>query len=153
MTAARGTDPDVELVERHLNQDVQGVELESARIVVGVGKGVGGPENVPAVAKLAESIGASIACTRDVADVGWMPRQTQVGLTGKAISPDLYIAVGIRGDFNHMVGVQKAGTIIAINNNNNARRTPILNSADYTIIGDWQEYLEPLLEALRPHLG
>ena len=67
--------------------------------------------------------------------------------------PELYIAVGIRGDFNHMVGVQKAGTIIAINNNNNARRTPILNSADYTIIGDWQEYLEPLLEALRPHLG
>jgi electron transfer flavoprotein alpha subunit len=152
MTAARGLDPDVELVERHLNVDVQGVELESARIVVGVGKGVG-PENVPAVAKLAESIGASIACTRDVADVGWMPRQTQVGLTGKAIAPELYIAVGIRGDFNHMVGVQKAGTIIAINNNNNARRTPILNSADYTIIGDWQEYLEPLLEALRPHLG
>ena len=153
MTAARGLDPDVELVERHLNVDVQGVELESARIVVGVGKGVGGPENVPAVAKLAESIGASIVCTRDVADVGWMPRQTQVGLTGKAISPELYIAVGIRGDFNHMVGVQKAGTIIAINNNNNARRTPILNSADYTIIGDWQEYLEPLVEALRPHLG
>ena len=152
MTAAKGPAPDVELVERHLNEDVQGVELESARIVVGVGKGVGGPENVPAVTKLAESIGASVVCTRDVADARWMPRQTQVGLTGKAISPELYIAVGIRGDFNHMVGVQKAGTIIAINNNNNARRTPILNSADYTIIGDWQEYLEPLLEALRPHL-
>ncbi len=153
MTAARGPSPDVELVERHFNEDVQGVELESARIVVGVGKGVGGPENVPAVTKLAESIGASVVCTRDVADVGWMPRQTQVGLTGKAIAPELYIAVGIRGDFNHMVGVQKARTIIAINNNNNARRTPILNSADYTLIGDWQEYLEPLVEALRPHLG
>ena len=152
MTAARGPTPDVELVERHINEDVQGVELESARIVIGVGKGVGGPENVPAVTKLAESIGASVVCTRDVADVGWMPRQTQVGLTGKAIAPELYIAVGIRGDFNHMVGVQKAGTIIAINNNNNARRVPILNSADYTIIGDWQEVLEPLVEALRPHL-
>ncbi len=153
MTAARGPAPDVQLVERHFNEDVQGVELESARIVVGVGKGVGGPENLPAVTELAESIGASVVCTRDVADVGWMPRQTQVGLTGKAIAPDLYIAVGIRGDFNHMVGVQKAGTIIAINTNNNARRTPILNSADYTIIGDWQEYLEPLVEALRPHLA
>ena len=153
MTAPRGQSPDVELVERHFNEDVQGVELESARIAIGVGKGVGGPENVPAIAKLAESIGASVVCTRDVADVGWMPRQTQVGLTGKAIGPELYIAVGIRGDFNHMVGVQKAGTIIAINNNNNVRRTPILNSADYTIIGDWQEYLEPLVEALRPHLG
>ena len=153
LTAPRRDGADLQLVERHVNEDAQGSDLESARIVVGVGKGVGGPESLPAISKLAESIGASLACTRDVADVGWMPRQTQVGLTGRSISPELYIAVGIRGDFNHMVGVQKAGTIIAINTSNNARRTPILNSADYTIIGDWQECLGPLVEALRPHLG
>ncbi|MCH7707061.1 MAG: hypothetical protein IH884_01140, partial [Myxococcales bacterium] len=74
--------------------------------------------------------------TRDVADAGWLPRQVQVGLTGRAIAPELYIAVGVRGDFNHMVGIQKAGTIIAINTNNNPRRAPILNGADYTIIPD-----------------
>ena len=149
---APGEGPDLKVLETHVEEDARGTELESASIVMCVGKGVGGPENLPSIYRMAESIGAVVASTRDVAEAGWLPRQIQVGLTGRAIAPDLYIAVGVRGDFNHMVGVQKAGTIIAINNNNNPRRTPILQGADFTIIGDWATYLPPLIKALRPLL-
>ena len=145
--------PDIRLLHDHVQEDAQGLELESARIVLGVGMGVGGPENLPAIRALAESIGASLAATRSVADEGWLPRQLQVGLTGRAIAPDLYIAVGVRGDFNHTVGIQRAGTIVGINTNPNPRRTPMLNAADYSIVGDWEEVLPPLIEAIRPVLG
>ena len=144
--------PDVEVLEVHRQEDVRGVELESSRIVLGVGMGVEGPENLPIIYGLARAIGATVAATRNVTDAGWLPKQIQVGLTGRAIAPELYIAVGIRGEFNHMVGVQKAGTIVAINNNPNPRRTPILNAADFTIVGDWRSHLPPLIEALRPVL-
>ena len=76
-----------------------------------------------------------------------------MGLTGRAIAPDLYIAVGVRGDFNHTVGIQRAGTILAINNNPNPRRTPMFNAADYSIVGDWEETLPALIEAIKPVLG
>ena len=146
-------EPDVELLEFHPQEDARALELESARVVLGVGKGVGGPEYLPAIEGLARSIGATVAATRDVTDAGWLPKQVQVGLTGRAIAPDIYLAVGIRGDFNHMVGVQKAGTIVAVNNNPNPRRAPILQSADISIVGDWETYLPPLVEALRPFLA
>ena len=144
--------PDIKLLEVHAQEDARGLELESARIVMGLGMGIGGPENLPAIYKLASSIGATIAASRNVTDAGWLPKQVQVGLTGRAIAPELYIAVGIRGDFNHMVGIQKAGTILAINNNPNPRRTPILQSADFSIVGDWRTYLAPLVNALKPLL-
>ena len=142
--------PGMEVLEFHPHEDARGIELESARVVMGVGMGVGGPENLPSINRLAQSIGATVAATRNVTDAGWLPKQIQVGLTGKAIAPELYIAVGIRGDFNHTVGIQKAGTVLAINNNPNPRRSPILQAADFTIVGDWQTYLPPLVEALRP---
>ena len=145
--------PDIEVLEVHVQEDARGLELEAARIVMGVGKGVGGPENLPTISGLARSINATLAATRDVTDAGWLPRQVQVGLTGKSIAPELYIAVGVRGAFNHTVGIQKAGTIIAINNNPNPRRSPILQAADYSIVGDWQTYLPPLIEALKPVLN
>jgi electron transfer flavoprotein alpha subunit len=141
--------PDIKVLEVHSQESGGGLELESARIVLGVGKGVGGPENLPTIHNLARSIGATLAATRDVTDAGWLPRQVQVGLTGRAIAPDLYIAVGIRGDFNHTVGIQKAGVIIAVNQN---RRAAIFQAADFGIIGDWKEYLPPLIEAIRPVL-
>ena len=145
--------PDITLLHDHVEEDAQGLELESARIVLGVGMGVGDAGNVPTVRALAESIGASLAATRSVADEGWLPRQLQVGLTGRAIAPDLYIAVGVRGDFNHTVGIQRAGTILAINTNPNPRRTPMFNAADYSIVGDWEEALPALIEAIKPFLG
>ena len=142
--------PDFEVLEVFAQDDAVGLELEAAKIVMAVGMGVGGPENLPTIYSLAQSIGATVAATRNVTDAGWLPKQVQVGLTGRAIAPDLYIAVGIRGDFNHMVGIQKAGTILAINNNPNPRRSPILQGADFSIVGDWQTYLPALVEALRP---
>ena len=145
--------PDIEVLEVHVQEDARGLELEAARIVMGVGKGVGGPDNLPTISSLARSIGATLAATRDVTDAGWLPRQVQVGLTGKSIAPELYIAVGVRGAFNHTVGIQKAGTIIAINNNPNPRRSPILQASDFSIVGDWQTYLPPLIEALKPVLN
>ncbi len=145
-----GETPDFEVLEVHHEDDAQGLELVKAQVVMGVGMGIGGPENLPVIHDLAQSLGAVVAATRNVTDAGWLPRQVQVGLTGRAIAPRLYIAVGIRGDFNHMVGLQKAGTIIAINDNPNPRRSPILAGADFSIIGDWQKYLPPLVEALKP---
>ena len=145
--------PDIKVLEVHTQEDSRGLQLEVAKVVMAVGMGIGGPENLSAIHKLAESIGATVAATRNVTDVGWLPKQVQVGLTGRAIAPELYIAVGVRGDFNHMVGIQKAGTIVAINNNPNPRRSPILQAADYSIVGDWQTYLPPLVEALKPLLN
>ena len=144
--------PDIEMLDTHIQEDAGGLELEAAKIVMAVGMGIGSPENLPIIYGLAESIGATVAATRNVTDAGWLPRQVQVGLTGRAIAPELYIAVGIRGDFNHTVGIQKAGTIIAINNNPNPRRSPILQAADFSVIGDWETHLPPMIEALKPWL-
>jgi electron transfer flavoprotein alpha subunit len=80
-----------------------------------------------------------------VTDLGWLPRQRQVGLTGRAISPALYIAVGVSGSFNHMVGVLKAGTTIAINR---SPRAPIAKVVDFTLIGDWAELVPALTDAI-----
>ena len=145
--------PDMRLLEVHRESDAGGLALERARVVVGVGMGVGGPEKLPAIHAVARRLGAEVAATRNVADAGWLPRQLQVGLTGKAIAPQVYIAVGIRGDFNHMVGIQRAGTILAINNNPNPRRSPILQGADFSIVGDWETHLPPLADALAPLLA
>ena len=144
--------PDIEMLDAHVQEDAGGLALEAARVVMAVGMGIGGPENLPIIYRLAESIGATVAATRNVTDAGWLPRQIQVGLTGRAIAPNLYIAVGIRGDFNHTVGIQKAGIILAVNNNPNPRRSPILQAADFSIIGDWKTYLPPMIEALKPWL-
>jgi electron transfer flavoprotein alpha subunit len=95
-------------------------------------------------------MGATLAATRDVVHAGWLPSQIQVGISGRTIAPRVYLAVGIRGAFNHTVGIQKVGVIIAINQN---RRAPIFRAADYGIVGDWKTYLPPLAKALKPVLA
>ena len=147
--ASEKEDP-LRVLESHREEDARGAELERASVVLGVGMGIGGPENLPTVYRLAEKIGATVAASRNATDAGWLPKQVQVGLTGRAIAPELYIAVGIRGAFNHMVGIQKAGTIVAINSN---PQHPIFQGADFGIVGDWQAYLPPLVEALAPQLS
>ena len=139
-----GPDP-LRLISTVVEEDAGGPELERAEVVIGVGMGIGGPEALPRIRELAARLGASIAATRSVTDVGWLPKQMQVGLTGRAIAPRLYIAVGIRGDFNHVVGIQKAGTVVGINT---TRRHPIFQAADYCILGSWEDYLPALVEAL-----
>lgn len=120
--------------------------LDTAEIAIGVGKGIGGPENMGVIQDLAEALGgAALASTRDVSDLGWLPRQHQVGITGRAIAPKLYIAVGIRGAFEHTVGVRKAGTIVAINTKPKA---PIFKSCDIGIVGDYAEVVPVLTGAL-----
>jgi electron transfer flavoprotein alpha subunit len=118
-------------------------ELEEASVVVGFGKGIGGPENLPVVQALAGVLDAAICTTRDVTDAGWLPKQYQIGMTGRAIAPQLYIALAIRGAFEHTVGIRRAGVIVAINK---SAKAPIFKSADYGIVGDFA-VVTPLLTA------
>jgi electron transfer flavoprotein alpha subunit len=138
---------DIKILEEHYEEDLGAIELTQAQVVMGVGMGIGGPENLPEVQALAQSMGATLATTRNVVHSGWLPHQIQVGISGRTIAPRVYLAVGIRGMFNHLVGIQKAGVIIAVNQN---QRANIFKAADYGIVGDWKTYLPPLVEALKP---
>jgi electron transfer flavoprotein alpha subunit len=124
--------------------------ISGARVVVGVGFPMGDPANLPSCEALAAVLSAKIAATRRVTDKGWLPRSIQVGLTGKVIAPDLYLAVGIRGAPNHTVGIQRAGTIVAINKDPAA---PIFKMADVGVAADAVELLPALTDALRARLG
>ena len=141
--------PDVRLVSEEFQEDQEGLELARARVVVGLGMGVG-EDNVARVVEMARSINASVAITRDVSHEGWLPQQLQVGISGRTIAPTVYVAVGIRGAFNHTVGLQRAGIIVAVNQ---SRRATIFRSADFGIVGPWEEFLPPLIEELRPVLA
>ena len=132
------------------DESAEGAELEHAARVVSVGKGIGGPENLGPIRDLAAALGASIGTTRDVCDLGWLPRQYQIGLSGKAVAPELYVAVALRGPFNHTVGIQRSGTIIAINN---SARSQIFRAADLGILGDWTEIVPVLTSAVIRRLG
>ena len=139
---------DVTLVSEHFSGEHGAVELTSAEVVVGVGMGVT-EEGVPTAQQLASSIGATICTTRNVVHSGWLPHHIQVGISGRTIAPQVYLAVGIRGAFNHTVGIQKAGVILAINRNH---RAAIFRAADFGIVGDWNEYLPAVVEAIKPVL-
>ena len=138
--------PDITVVEEHLEEDLGAVELTQAQVALGAGMGIGGPENLPEIRRLAESIGATLATSRNVVHAGWLPHHIQVGISGRTIAPRVYVAVGLRGAFNHTVGIQKAGVILAINQN---KRAAIFKAADFGIVGDWQECLPPLVAALK----
>ena len=142
--------PRVNVLESVSDSTMEGAELGRARRIVTVGRGVGGPEKIAIVRELARALDAAIGATRDVADLGWLPRQQQIGLSGKSVSPELYIAVGVRGPFNHTVGIQKAGTVVAINN---SARAPIFKSADFGILGDYAEVVPALTRAVNARLG
>ena len=136
----------VGVVRTIVDESAAGAELERATRIVSVGKGIGGPENLGPIRELAQTLGASIGTTRDVADLGWLPRQYQIGLSGKAVAPELYIAVALRGPFNHTVGIQRSGTVVAINN---SARSPIFRASDFGILGDWSEVVPALTSAIR----
>jgi electron transfer flavoprotein alpha subunit len=125
------------------------VPLEGSEIVVGIGAGVG-EEGVERVKEFARAIGAAISATRRVTDMGWLPRQLQVGLTGKAMEPRLYIAIGIRGAPNHVIGIKRAQTVVAINNDADA---PIFERANIGLVADWDQVLPAVEDALRVRLA
>ena len=128
----------------------EGVRLEDARIVVAGGRGLGGPENWYLIEELAKALGAAVGASRAVTDAGWVPTSLQVGLTGKTISPDLYIAVGISGAVQHMAGVSAAKTIVAINKDPDAT---IFKYARFGVVGDAKQILPALTREVKKALG
>ncbi len=137
----------VQVVDRQALGGDAGEALETATLVIGVGKGIGGPTALPAIEQLATRLGAAVAATREVTDAGWLPRQHQVGLTGRAIAPRLYVALAVSGAMEHLVGLRRAGTIVAINK---SPKAPILRAADIGIVADVNDMLPHLEAALRP---
>jgi electron transfer flavoprotein alpha subunit len=137
----------VQALERRADPSAaRAAALDEAEIAIGVGLGIGGPESLPLIEALAAALGgAPIAATRDVVDKGWLPRQHQVGITGRAIAPRVYFAIGIRGASEHMVGVRRAGTIVVIDRNPQA---PIFAQADLGIVADWADAVPRLTAAL-----
>jgi electron transfer flavoprotein alpha subunit len=128
-------------------KEKSGVELEEAEIVIGIGRGIGGENGIKKVLELKEILEAELGSTRPVAyDYGWLPEETMIGLSGRKTKPSLYIAIGVSGQIQHMMGVMRARRIVAINRDENA---PIFDYADYGIVGDWKEVLPVLIETLK----
>jgi electron transfer flavoprotein alpha subunit len=123
-----------------------GVALDTADIVVCAGAGLGGPENLSYVYELAEALGGVVGGSRRVVDAGWLPRQQQIGLTGRVLSPQLYVGVAVRGAFNHTIGIQRAKTVVAINSDPAA---PIFEHADFAVVGDYKDVVPALVEAVK----
>ena len=136
--------------ETRYEEGVDTTDLDNAWCTVALGKGLGGPEHIGEFAPLLDLLQAEIITTRDVVEAGWLPRQRQVGITGRSVAPALYLAFGVRGDFNHMVGIQRAGTVVAVNSN---RRASIFRQADIGVVAEWQAILPALVEELRRHMG
>ena len=126
------------------------VRLEDARVVVSGGRGLGGPEPFEQLEVLAKLLGGAVGASRAACDAGWVPSSYQVGLTGKTVTPDLYIAVGISGASQHMAGCSNARTIVAINKDTGAN---IFKDARFGVAGDWQKVLPAFVEQLHELLG
>lgn len=125
-----------------------GIPLTEADLVVSAGRGLKGPENWGMIDELAAELNAATACSRPVSDVGWRPHHEHVGQTGIAISPNLYIAIGISGAIQHLAGVNQSKCIVVINKDPEA---PFFKAADYGIVGDAFEVVPQLIEAVKAH--
>ena len=123
----------------------QAVDLTQAPILVAVGRGIKAPENIPMAEKLAKLMGGELAASRPICDEGWLPMDRQIGSSGQTVAPKLYLALGISGAIQHVVGMKGSRTIVAINKDANA---PIFEVADYGIVGDIFELIPALTEIL-----
>jgi electron transfer flavoprotein alpha subunit len=124
----------------------QTVDLGSAQLIVSVGRGIKEAENIPLVQDLAAALGAELAASRPICDAGWLPMERQVGSSGQTVAPKLYLAVGISGAIQHLVGMKAAQCIVAINKDPDA---PIFEVADYGIVGDLFEVVPAITEAVK----
>jgi electron transfer flavoprotein alpha subunit len=132
------------------HEESEGPSIEDADVIVAGGRGLGGPENFTLVEELAKALGGAVGATRAVVDAGWYPYSTQVGQTGKSVSPKLYIACGISGAIQHKVGMQSSGVIVAINKDPNA---PIFEFSDLGVVGDVHEVVPKLTELVKQRKG
>lgn len=161
--AATGGAAPVETLDVHIDADairwrvggfdeaeVKAGDITEAEIVVAAGRGVGSEENLEAVRGLVQALGGSLAASRPIVDNGWLERGLQVGSSGKTVRPRLYIALGISGAIQHVVGMRDSDVIVAVNKD---PRAPIFEYADYGIVGDMMDIVGPLTEAVRELRG
>ena len=127
-------------------ESAQTVDLSAAAVIVSVGRGIKEKENIPIVGELADALGAELAASRPICDNGWLPMERQVGSSGQTVSPKVYIAVGISGAIQHLVGMKGSKAVVAINKDENA---PIFEVADYGIVGDLFEVVPALTAAVK----
>tara|TARA_B100000809_G_scaffold13931_1_gene12653 strand:+ start:644 stop:1600 length:957 start_codon:yes stop_codon:yes gene_type:complete len=124
----------------------EGIRLEDANVVVSGGRGLGGPEPFSVLTDLANVLGGAVGASRAACDAGWIDHSQQIGLTGKSVSPDVYIAVGISGASQHMAGCSSSRAIVAINKD---RDSNIFKEARFGVVGDWEEVLPSFLATVR----
>ncbi|RLB07437.1 MAG: electron transfer flavoprotein subunit alpha/FixB family protein [Deltaproteobacteria bacterium] len=128
---------------QYIEAAIAEVDITQAEIIVAVGRGIGEQENIAMVQELADALGGVVACSRPIVDKKWLPKERQVGTSGKTVKPKIYIALGISGAFQHVAGIKGAGTIIAINKDPKA---PIFSVADYGIVDDLFKVIPVLKE-------
>ncbi|MBK5117687.1 MAG: electron transfer flavoprotein subunit alpha/FixB family protein, partial [Thermoleophilia bacterium] len=134
------------MVSRGESGDEGGVNIEDADLLVGGGRGLGEKDNFKLAEDLADALGGAVAATRAVVDAGWYPYSTQIGQTGKTVSPKLYLAAGISGAIQHKVGMMSSENIVAINKDQNA---PIFEYCDLGVVGDLHKIMPKLTEAIK----
>jgi len=134
---------DVKKFIEYIEVPITGEDITQAEIIVSMGQGIGGPENIPMIEEVAKNLGGAIACSRPVVDRNWLPKDRQVGISGKTVKPKVYIAIGISGAFQHVTAMQGSETIIAINKDPHA---PIFGVADYGIVDDFKNIIPVLKE-------
>jgi electron transfer flavoprotein alpha subunit len=143
------TEPsDFKAMVKEIIRSTDKVSLPDADIVVSGGRGLKGPENWGMIEELADVLGAALACSKPVSDAGWRPHSEHVGQTGIAVSPNLYIAIGISGAIQHLAGVSSSKVIVVINKDADA---PFFKVADYGIVGDAFEVVPKLIEAIKEY--
>ena len=150
--AVRAVDPEIDASairqkpEPPFQEARQAVDLSQAQRIVAVGRGIKGPEHLPLAENLAGALGAELAASRPICDAGWLPMERQIGSSGQTVAPKLYVAVGISGAIQHVVGMKGTRTIVAINKDPEA---PIFEIADYGYVGDLFEFLPALTAELK----